>query len=78
MTPPHSTALMLHAARGRAQGSTADAFEVVHVSEARSLGVIGNVAIATWTRATPEALDQALQLAAPVVERCGGEFVYLA
>ena len=78
MTPPHSPAMMLHAARGRAQGCTADAFEVVHVSEARNLGVIGNVAVATWTRATPEALDQVLQLAVTVVERCGGDFVYLA
>ena len=40
--------------------------------------MIGNVAIATWRRATPEILDNVMHIAPKDVERCGGELVYLA
>jgi RNA polymerase sigma-70 factor, ECF subfamily len=77
-TPPRSPSLMEHAARGRAQGCATDQLDVVHVSEGRTVGLIGNVGIASWSRATPEILDNLLQIAGKNIERCGGEIAYLA
>jgi RNA polymerase sigma-70 factor (ECF subfamily) len=78
ITPPQSPLMQVQAAKGRAHGCTADELDVIHVSDARTVGVIGNVTIATWRRVTPETLDSVLQLAPKAVERCGGELVYLA
>jgi RNA polymerase sigma factor (sigma-70 family) len=78
MTPPDSPVMVSQAAKGRVQGCTAEEFAVLHVSEARKVGVLGNVAITAWARATPEALDHVVQTATASVELCGGEFAYLA
>jgi RNA polymerase sigma-70 factor, ECF subfamily len=78
MTPPESPLMRLQAAKGRALGLTADELQMILVSNDRNVGVIGNVAISDWKRATPEALDSVLSVAPKSVERCGGEVVYLA
>ena len=78
ITPPQSPVMQVQAAKGRAHGCTADELDVIHVSDDRKVGVIGNVAIATWRRVTPEILDTVMHLAPKAVERCGGELVYLA
>jgi len=78
VTPPRSFAMQVQAARGRAHGCTADELEVMYVTDDRKVGVIGNVAIATWRRATPEIIDGVVHIAPKTVERCGGELVYLA
>ncbi len=78
ITPPQSPLMQVQAAKGRANGCTADELEVVYATDDRKVGVIGNVAIATWRRATPEIIDGVVQIAPRTVERCGGELVYLA
>ena len=78
VTPPQSPVMQVQAAKGRAHGCTADELEVMYVTDDRKVGVIGNVAIATWRRATPEILDNVMRIAPKTVERCGGELVYLA
>src|SRR4051812_17333917 len=78
-TPPQSPLMQRQAAKGRAQGCTGDEMHVLHVSENRNVGVIGNVAIATWAGpVTPQVLDHILHIAPQSVEHCGGEIVYLA
>ena len=78
ITPPQSPVMQVQAAKGRAHGCTADELEVMYVTADRKVGVIGNVAIATWRRATPEIIDNVMHIAPKTVERCGGELVYLA
>ena len=78
ITPPQSPIMQLGAANGRAHGCTADELDVMYVTDDRKVGVIGNVAIATWRRATPEIMDSVMHMAPKTVERCGGELVYLA
>jgi RNA polymerase sigma-70 factor, ECF subfamily len=78
ITPPQSPIMQVGAAMGRARGCTADELDVMYVTDDRKVGVIGNVAIATWRRATPEIMDSVMHIAPKTLERCGGELVYLA
>ena len=67
------------AARGREAGCGAEDLEVLYVSAGRNVGVIGNVAIASWSGViSTQMVDSIFKIAPKTVERCGGEFVYLA
>jgi RNA polymerase sigma-70 factor, ECF subfamily len=78
ITPATSPVMKAQAARGR-EGGCAESLEVLHVSPGRNVGVIGNVAIGTWSGViTPAMVDSIFSIAPRAVERCGGEMVYLA
>jgi RNA polymerase sigma-70 factor, ECF subfamily len=79
ITPPASPLLEAQAARGRETGCTVSELQVLHVSTNRKVGVIGNVAMATWSgQVSVEMVDNVFQIAPRTIELCGGEFVYMA
>jgi RNA polymerase sigma-70 factor, ECF subfamily len=78
ITPTASPVMRDQAARGRESGCAAE-LEILNVTPGRNVGVIGNAVIGTWAGViSPEMVDSVFRLAPRAVERCGGEFAYLA
>jgi RNA polymerase sigma-70 factor (ECF subfamily) len=80
ITPATTPVMRELAARGRAVGCAAQQLEVLRISPEICSGALGNVAIADWRgpRVDAATLEAAIGAAPVAVEKCGGEFIYLA